>query len=323
MEPALDNLRRVLGSPDFPQEALERQRNRLLVAIRSKQQDPGALAGDAFRAAIYGDHPYATPTEGTRESVQGLTRADVENFYKHYYTVGNATIAIVGDVDRAKAAAIAESLAAVLNKGAAPPALPKVTALKKAQNIHVDHPSAQTHVLMGQPGTWRGDPDYLPLYVGNNILGGSGLVSLLFKEVREKRGLSYSAYSYFAPRSRAGPFVAGASTRNSEADETVKVMKQTLADFIKSGPTAKQLEDAKKNITGGFPLKIDSNSDIIGYISMIGFYGLPLDYLDTFTDKVKAVTAKDIRSAFQRRLDLDHFVTVEVGPAAPGSDQKK
>lgn len=323
MEPALDNLRRVLGSPDFPQESLNRQRNRLLVAIRSKQQNPGALASDAFQAAIYGDHPYATPAEGTRDSVQGLSRADVEKFYRQYYTVGNATIAIVGDVDRAKAAAIADSLAAVLNKGAAPPALPEVAVPGKAQNIHIDHPSAQTHVLMGQPGTWRGDPDYFPLYVGNNILGGSGLVSLLFKQVREKRGLSYSAYSYFAPRSRAGPFVAGASTRNSEADETVRVMKQTIAGFVKSGPTAKQLEDAKKNITGGFPLKIDSNSDILAYISMIGFYGLPLDYLDTFTDKVKAVTASDIRSAFQRRLDLDHFVTVEVGPAASGSDQEK
>jgi len=323
MEPALDNLRRVLGSPDFPKEALERQRNRLLVAIRAKQQNPGALASDAFQAAIYGDHPYATPTDGTKESVQGLGRSDVENFYKRYYTVANATIAIVGDVDRDKAAAIAESLAAALNKGAAPPPLPKVAALKKARTVHVDHPSAQTHVLIGQPGTRRGDPDHFNLYVGNHILGGSGLVSLLFKEVREKRGLSYSAYSYFSPRSRAGPFVAGASTRNSEADETVKVMKQTIDDFIKNGPTAKQLKDAKKNITGGFPLKIDSNSDIIAYISMIGFYGLPLDYLDTFTDKVKAVTVNDIRSAFQRHLDPDHFVTVEVGPAASGSDQKK
>jgi zinc protease len=318
LKPALANLRLVLGSPDFKKEALDRQRNRLLVAIRRKQQSPGALANDALQAAIYGDHPYAHPGEGTTASVKGLERKEVRSFYRHYYTRGNATIAIVGDVDRERAEAIASSLAGALNQGTAPPPLPAVPPLAKAKEVDIAHPSAQTHVLMGQPGTYRGDPDYFPLYVGNHILGGSGLVSLLFKQVREKRGLSYNVYSYFYPRRRTGPFVAGAATRSKETGETVKVMKRTIDDFIRNGPTPEQLQQAKKNITGGFPLKIDSNSDIVGYISMIGFYGLPLNYLDTFTSKVEAVTVKDIRSAFQRHLDVDRFVTVQVGPPASG-----
>lgn len=318
LKPALANLRLVLGSPDFKKEALDRQRNRLLVAIRRKQQSPGALANDALQAAIYGNHPYAHPSEGTQASVKGLDRKEVRDFYRRYYTQGNATIAIVGDVDREQAAAIASSLAGVLIKGAAPPPLPVVPPLAKAKEIDIPYTSAQTHVLMGQPGTYRGDPDHFPLYVGNHILGGSGLVSLLFKQVREKRGLSYNVYSYFAPRRRAGPFVASAATRSKETGETLKVMRRTIDDFIQHGPTPEQLKEAKKNITGGFPLKIDSNSDIVAYISMIGYYGLPLDYLNTFTRKVEAVTVEDIRRAFQRHLDVNRFVTVQVGPPASG-----
>jgi zinc protease len=322
LQPALANLQRVIGSPDFSDAALQRQRNRLLVAIQAKQQSPGALANDALRSAIYGDHPYATPTEGTGKSVKGLSRKAVRDFYQRYYTDGNASIAIVGDVDRDQAVAIAESLARVLNKGTAPPPLPPVLPLTSARDIHIPFDSTQTNIMMGQPGDYRGDPDYFTLYVGNHILGGGGFESRLTKEVRVKRGLSYYAYSYFIPWRRSGPFLAAAATRSREAEESVAVMKQTINDYIRNGPTKKELKAAKDNIIGGFPLKIDSNSDILGYVSMIGFYGLPLDYLDTFTRNVEAVTVKDIRSTFRRRLDVQHFVTVQVGQPASGEAQK-
>lgn len=322
LQPALANLQRVIGSPDFSDAALQRQRNRLLVAIQAKQQSPGALANDALQAAIYGDHPYATPTEGTGKSVKGLSRKAVRDFYQRYYTDGNASIAIVGDVDRDQAVAIAESLARVLNKGTAPPPLPPVPPLTAGRDIHIPFDSTQTNIMMGQPGDYRGDPDYFTLYVGNHILGGGGFESRLTKEVRVKRGLSYYAYSYFIPWRRPGPFLAAAATRSREAEESVAVMKQTINDYIRNGPTKKELKAAKDNIIGGFPLKIDSNSDILGYVSMIGFYGLPLDYLETFTRNVEAVTVKDIRSTFRRRLDVQHFVTVQVGQPASGEAQK-
>ena len=166
---------------------------------------------------------------------------------------------------------------------------------------------------MGQPGMHRGDPDYFVLYLGNHILGGSGLVSLLSEQVREQRGLSYSVYSYFSPMRRDGPFIAGAQTQNAKAGEAREVMRATLRRFIDEGPTEEELTAAKKNVTGGFPLRIASNAKIVEYLAVIGFYGLPLDYLDTFTDRIEAITAKQIQDAFRRRVHPERFVTVVVG----------
>ena len=182
--------------------------------------------------------------------------------------------------------------------------------------VRIEHPSAQTHILMGQPGMSRGDVDYFPLYVGNHMLGGSGLVSRLADEIREKRGLAYSTYSYFMPMRKKGPYTIGAQTRNDAAQESLTLLHDTVATFVKDGPTAQELESSKKNITGGFPLRISSNKKIVGYIAMIGFYDLPLDYLDTFNSKVEAVTLAGIKDAFQRRIHPDKMVTVLVGGGA-------
>lgn len=159
----------------------------------------------------------------------------------------------------------------------------------------------------------RHDPDYFPLYVGNHVLGGSGLVSMLGEEVRNKRGLSYSVYSYFAPMRAAGPFTMGAQTKNAQAEQALRVMRDTLVRFISEGPTADELDNAKSNITGGFPLKIASNSDIVEYIAMMGFYDYPLDWLDTLVDKVERVSAEAVRDAFVRRIDPNSLVAVVVG----------
>lgn len=314
LQPALANLSRVLGEPDFPEAALARQKKRLLVAIQRKQQSPGAVANDAFQAAVYRDHPYASPKEGTPKSVRNLRRSDVSAFHEHYYVGANAVITIVGDLDRSLAEEVAGRIAKALNSGRAPGPLPDVAGLQESKTIEIDHPSAQTHILLGQPGLERGDPDYFPLYVGNHILGGSGLVSRLFKEIRGERGLAYSTYSYFSPRRRAGPFIAAVQTRADQAGESLRVLRDNIRRYIREGPDDKELEAAKKNITGGFPLRIDSNSDILAYVAMIGFYGLPLDYLDTFTDRVEAVTVQQIREAFRRRLDPDRMITVKTGP---------
>jgi zinc protease len=159
----------------------------------------------------------------------------------------------------------------------------------------------------------RGDPDYFPLYVGNHILGGSGLVSLLSEEVREKRGLSYSVYSYFLPMRQLGIFQLGLQTKNEQAGEALQVMRETLRRFIDEGPSKEELQAAKQNITGGFPLRIASNSKIIEYLAVIGFYDLPLDYLDRFNERVEAVTREQIRDAFKRRVDPQRLITIQVG----------
>jgi zinc protease len=160
----------------------------------------------------------------------------------------------------------------------------------------------------------RTDPDYFPLYVGNHILGGSGLVSLLMDEVREKRGLSYSVYSYFLPMAERGPFLAGLSTKNDQGQQAREVLMDTIERFRAQGPTQEELAAAIKNITGGFPLRIAGNGKIAQYLAMIGFYNLPVDYLDRFNERVEAVTATAIRDAFQRRIDPARFTIVIVGP---------
>jgi zinc protease len=159
----------------------------------------------------------------------------------------------------------------------------------------------------------RGDPDYLPLYLGNHILGGSGLVSRISDEIREKRGLSYSANSYFSPMAVEGPYLLSLQTKNDSTEEALTVLHATLAQFIAEGPTEAELIAAKKNITGGFALNIDSNKDILGYIAMIGFYALPLDYLDTFIDQINAVSVAQIHDAFKRRIHPDKMVLITVG----------
>ena len=316
LDKALINLRRVMSRPDFPVQAIERQRKRFLIGIQQKKQSPAALANEAFFAAVYGDHPYAFPREGDETTISSLSRADIVAFHQKYYVAANAVIAIVGDLDRAQAKKLAEELSQTLQQGEKPDPIPAVRALEKADRVQNTHPSSQTHILLGQVGMKRGDADYFPLYLGNHILGGSGLVSLLFKEIREERGLSYSAYSYFSLMREQGPFLAGLSTRADQADEALQVMQESIASFIERGPSAAELDAAKQNITGGFPLRIDSNSNILGYVAVIGFYELPLDYLETFTTRIEAVTVEDIKEAFARRIKPDKLVTVLVGPEA-------
>ncbi len=313
LQPALKTFIQVLTRPDFPQKALQRVRKQMLTGLQQQEQDPGAIASKAFYSALYGDHPYATPSDGTLASVRALQRNDLRDFYRRYYVARNAVVAIVGALDQDAAKKLAEKLTAGLRHGQRATDLSSPMPLKQAKTEHIEYPSTQTHILMGQPGIARGDEDYFPLYVGNHILGGGGFGSRITEEVREKRGLSYSAYSYFAPMHAAGPFVLGLQTRNDSADKALQVLRETLEKFRNEGPSAKELDAAKKNITGGFPLKVDSNSDILGYIAMIGFYGLPLDYLDRFNATIDAVTAKQIRDAFQRRVNPAHMATVTVG----------
>ena len=315
LKAAITNLSQVMAKPDFPVAAFERERKRTLVGIQQKQQSPGELANDAFFTAVYGDHPYAQPQEGTEISLQAITVKDIKAFHHQYYVTSNAVIALVGDLKRPQAEELVKQLLVGLETGTPATPLPEVQPLASENSVRIEHPSPQTHVLVGQPGIMRTDPDLFPVYVGNEVLGGGSMVSRLFEEIREKRGLSYSVYSYFIPMRQAGPFVAGLQTRTDQADTALQLLLAELRKFIEQGPTPAELKAAKKNLTGGFPLRIDSNSDIINYLSMIGFYNLPLDYLDTYNQKIMNVTAEQIRDAFQRKLSPDKLVTVMVGPA--------
>ncbi|MFZ3018994.1 MAG: pitrilysin family protein [Gallionella sp.] len=310
---ALDIMARVLQRPLFPESILERERARVIAALKEAETKPDSIADKAFQKAVFGDHPYALQVSGEIASVEKIAVADLRAFYETHYQAGGAVVAIMGDVSRDQAQAIAEQLTVGLPGGAAPAGLPAVATKIAASERRIAHPASQSHILIGAPGMARSDPDYFPLYVGNYILGGGGFVSRLMNEVREKRGMAYSVYSYFMPLKQPGAFQIGLQTKKEQADEALQVVRATLAEFIAKGPTEKELVAAKQNIVGGFPLRIDSNRKILDYLSVIGFYDLPLTYLDDFPGKIEQVTVVRIREAFARHLDPQAMATVIVG----------
>ena len=303
-------LARLLAHPAFPDDLFRRDQARTVAAIRDALTRPESIASKAFWRLAYGSHPYGA--EATVESVEAITRDDLLNFHRTHYVANHAVIAMIGDVTRGEADAIAKELTKRLPQGQPLPKLPDV-ALPMGAEERIPHPASQSHILVGMPALARNDPDVFALTVGNYVLGGGGFVSRLTREVREKRGLSYSAYSYFNPMAQPGPYMAGLQTRKDQSDEALQVVRDTIAAFLRDGPTEAELAAAKDNLIGGFALRIDNNRKILDNIAAIGFYRMPLDYLDTWTDRVEKVTVADVRAAFARKLAMDRMVTVVVG----------
>jgi len=316
LDPVVDLFSRVVALPSFSQQAIERDRRAMLVALANGEKDVSTVTQKAFYAALYKGHPYAIGSGGTASALKKITRKDLLRFHQNYYVAKNANLSLVGDFTLAQAKQYAEKLTAKLKPGQ--PAKPIKTALapSKGNTTHIKFDTTQTHILQGMPEMKRNDPDYYALYLGNHILGGSGFSSRLMKKIRVERGLVYSVYSYFIPMESNGPFQMGLGTRNAKAEEAGQLMDDVLRDFIKNGPSDAEIDHAKKNITGGFALKIDSNKKIAEYLSVIGFYNLPLDYLDTFNDRIMAVSADQIRDAFKRRVQPDSMIRVVVGPVS-------
>ena len=292
---------------------LEREKTRVIGAIKEADTKPETILAKNFNALIYGSHPYGLRGSGEAETVAIIARDDLVDFYRRHYTADQAVVAIIGNLSRGEAEAFADKLTADLPRSHAPAVIPEVPPLAGAATRVIAHPASQSHLLIGMPGIKRDDPDYFPLFVGNYILGGGGFASRITEEVRQKRGLAYSAYSYFSPMKERGPFVIGLQTRKDQAGEALAVVRATLKDFLAKGPSADELKKAKQNIVGGFPLRIDSNRKILDYLGVIGFYRLPLTYLQDFVPRVEKVTVADIRGAFARRVDPERMVTVIVG----------
>lgn len=310
---ALDVMSRVLQQPLFSETILEREKARLIAALKESETKPESIADKAFQKAVYGLHPYALPVAGEVASVEKITQQDLKDFYQLHYTANNAVAAIMGDVSRVQAEAIAQQLTGKLSSVNTSVSLSKTGLTITSSEQRIEHPASQSHILIGAPGMSRNDPDYFALYVGNHILGGGGFTSRLMNEVREKKGLAYSVYSYFIPLKQPGAFEIGLQTKKEQADEALQLVRNTLAEFIAKGPTEQELLAAKQNIIGGFPLRIDSNRKIIGYLSVIGFYDMPLTYLDDFSRKVEQVTVAQVRDAFSRRINPGVMATVIVG----------
>jgi zinc protease len=322
---------RQLGEPAFPDAIWQRERQTLSAALNEANTRPATLAARAFNTAVYGQHPYGF--EMTPESLARIGVDDMKTVYRTLIQPCRAKVTVVGAVNRVQADALVTQLfarlpandrasAASAGLSVGCPALPvvaEVAPLDKAVEQPIAFDSAQAHVLIGQPGYKRDDPDYFALTVGNYILGGGGFVSRLTNEVREKRGLTYSIYSYFAPALHAGAFTLGLQTRPDQATQAVQVAREVVADFVAKGPLDAELQAAKDNLIGGFALRIDSNRKLLDNVANIAWNNLALDYLDTWTQQVEKVTAADVKAAFARKLQPQQMVTVVLGGAVPAN----
>ena len=313
LDKALGLAARQLGEPSFPEAPWLRDRPKLIASLKEANTRPATLAARAFNRAVYGSHPYGW--EMTEESLLRTSVADLRALHASAVRACDARVSVVGALNRAQADAMVTRLLARLPKTAcAPqPSVPEVQPLAQASEQRIAFASAQAHVLLGQPGYQRNDPDFFALTVGNHILGGGGFTARLTEEVREKRGLTYSVYSYFAPGLHAGAFTIGLQTRPDQAEQALTLVREVLAKFVTEGPTEKELQAAKDNLIGGFALRLDSNRKLLDNVANIAWNGLPLDYLDTWTQRVERLTVADVRAAIARKVQPANLATVVLG----------
>ena len=313
----------VIGHPRFASADWQRLQQAMQLSLRQRLQSPAARAGQSFYQALYGDHPYARTPGGDPISLQRMTPADLAAFHQRYYSASNGVLVLVGDITQADAQALAASLSRALPAGTPAPALAPVKPLIQANRVHQVFASEQVHIILGEVGISRDDPDYFALMVGNELLGGSGFGTLLTRELREKRGLTYSVTSQFIPMRAAGPFQISFSTRHDQAADALALTRQLLADFVRKGPSEADVRAAKANLSQAFPRSISSNDQVASFLAMIGFYNLPESFIDDYTGRIAAVDLAQVRAAMSRHIHPERLLVVTVGrlddPAAKGN----
>jgi len=306
----------MLSAPTYDAKILEREKQRAITGLLEAETKPESVLERRFRKSVYGNYPLSESP--SVKSVGSVSISDLARFHQQFYRGDRIIVSIVGDVSPAEANEIVEVLLKnVPQSGAAIPALPQferspIEPLASRQ-IYIPFDSQQAHIAMGMTAITRSNPDYFPLIVGNYILGGGGFVSRLMSEVREKRGLAYSVFSYFAPGKDTGIFQAGLQTKGDQATLALEVMNSTIANFIANGATPSELQAAKANLVNGFPLRIDNNRKLLDNVSSIAWNNLPLDTLETWTTKVDAVTLEQVSAAFQKYLAMDRMKIVVLG----------
>jgi zinc protease len=308
-------LSKVLTSPDFKQEEIDRAKTAVKAAIIRKEQEPDEVAQKTYQEAIFGaDSPYGRQVEGTAKTVDAITRDDIVNFHKTRYVPNDCILAVVGDTNVNEVKALIEKYMADWRpREQMPVVLKKADIPAKITYIKVNRDITQANILMGHPGVERENPDYYTLYVMNYILGGGGFVSRILDKIRDDMGLAYSAYSYFNPFKYDGSYTIGLETKNESAaqaiDETLKIVERMKKEPV----TDKELKDAKDFITGSFPRKLDTNSKIAGLLTQIQFYGLDLNYFEMYEREITKITKEDVLKAAQKYLHPDKVKIIVVG----------
>lgn len=308
---AFDMLRLALNEPRFDDEPIERVRAQIEAGIRHEANDPDSLASRTFFATAFPNHPYGRPVNGTLESLPGIGRDDLVAYHKRVLARSTLKIAVVGAIDAPSLAGeldrVFGSLPAQAGLVAVPEASPQGVGTCKV--VPLDVP--QSSIRFGAHGLLRNDPDWIPAVVVNHILGGGVFSSRLFREVREKRGLAYSVWSQLAPFDHGALHMGGTSTKNERAAESVAIIQEQIASLVADGPTAEELDKARKYLIGSYALNFDTSTKIAGQLVRIQNDHLGIDYMDRRNGLVAAVTADDVlRTA--RRLYGDGKLLVAV-----------
>jgi zinc protease len=313
LDRGLELLFDILLQPSFPEAEVVRRREAALAAIHAEEDNPGRVAGRRFLEALFGSEPYGHPTIGVPASVAKLTRADVSGFYGKFYRPDLTLISIAGDVT---ADAIAERLERGLRSwraGEQGPFVYPPSTVDRPQVVMVQKPLTQANVVLGHRGIARDDPDYYAVTVMNFILGGGGFTSRLMESVRIKGGLAYSVGSMFSVNKSPGSFQVVLQTKNASAGEAIQKACREIELIRQELVSEDELTGAKLYLTGSFPMRIDSNAKIAGFLAQVGFFGLGEDYADTYAARINAVSREDVRRVAQKYLRPEEMHLVVVG----------
>ena len=310
-EESLALLRDAIKFPRFDQDAIDRVQTQIVSIIEGNETDPNDIAGTTLAALSYPGHPYATGQEGTVESVNALTRADLIAAHQAVFARDRVYIGVTGDISAAELGPLLDTLLGDLPATGAPMPVEAELALEGGQTI-VDYRSPQSVVLFGHAGVDRDDPDFFPAFVANHILGGGGFESRLMVNVRERRGLTYGISSFLASRDYGNQWLGQFSTSNENVGPAIDLIQSIWDDMAENGVTPEELDAAQTYLTGAYPLRFDGNGRIAGILAGMQAQGLGVDYIETRNDQVNAVTLEDIQRVAAEHLVVEdmHFVIV-------------
>ena len=311
---AFELLRLALTEPRFDTEPVERIRGQILSSIKRSQTDPNKIAQRVWSEAMFGDHPYGRPTDGTTESVSVLSAEELRAFHARILARDNLYVAVVGAIDADRLATALDHVFAALPENADLHPIAEV-APSTGATVHATLDVPQTTIRVGGASVKRDDPDFIPAYIANHILGGGTFSSRLYKIIREERGLAYSVGTGLVALDHAGAFVGAAATRADAADVAIDLMTKEIRDFAENGPTDEELAAAKSYLTGNYALRFDASRKIARQLLGIQLDGLGIGYVDERNDLVRAVTAEEVRRAAQRVFG-NPITVVTVGPGS-------
>ncbi len=306
-------LKKALTAPHFEKEAMERVRQQFLLSARDNEQDPEKIASRAWMKLAFGDQPYARESNGTPESIASITPDDLRAMHKLLFRRKGLKVAVVGDIDAATLAVSLDEIFGSLPDSDPPKAVSTMTVAKGPIVKIIDRDIPQSIIVFGHEGILRSDPDFIPAFVMNQIVGGGGYGSRLTTEVREKRGLTYGVGFSMVPLDHAGLFVGSLGTRNEKAGEALAVVKETLKKMADEGPTQAELDDVKTFLTGSYALRFDTNNKIAGQLLGIQQQNLGIDYVNKRNSLVEAITLEQVKAQAKRLIDSDHLIVTVVG----------